>query len=95
MDDISWRATNRADTTARPQTRTEVMLGEIWCAVLKCDEVRLHDSFFDVGGKSLLVCRMTAMIKNAFNVTISFRTVLDNPTLQKLANVIDNSRTAR
>jgi len=43
---------------APPRTRLERSIAEVWCRVLGVDEVGVDDSFFEVGGHSLLMLRV-------------------------------------
>ena len=72
-----------------PRTPTEQALAGIWQAVLKVPEVGAHDSFFDIGGHSLLAAQVMARIRQQLSVELPIRTLFDLPTLEALAAEVD------
>lgn len=60
----------------------------IWKDILLNDEVTNVDNFFDLGGHSLLIIRMLAIIKRELKVDISLRDVFEHPTVHSLASFI-------
>ena len=72
-----------------PRTPVEEVLAEIWAEVLRLERVGLHDSFFDLGGHSLLIMRLLAKIQSTFDLEISIRTVFSMPTLEAMAGEIE------
>jgi hypothetical protein len=45
----------------------------------------VHDSFFDLGGHSILVTQMVGRIRDLLPLELSLRTVFDKPTVSQLA----------
>jgi acyl carrier protein len=72
-----------------PRTPVEEVLAGIWAEVLRLERVGVHDSFFDLGGHSLLLMRLLAHVQAAFDVEISIRTVFSMPTLEAMAGEIE------
>jgi amino acid adenylation domain-containing protein len=72
-----------------PRTPVEEVLAEIWAEVLRRERVGVHDSFFDLGGHSLLIMRLLAEIKDTFDLDLSIRTVFSMPTLEAMAAEIE------
>jgi acyl carrier protein len=72
-----------------PRTPVEEVLAEIWAEVLGLEWVGVHDSFFDLGGHSLLIMRLLAKIQATFDLEISIRTVFSMPTLEAMAGEIE------
>jgi acyl carrier protein len=72
-----------------PRTAAEEALAEIWAEVLRLERVGVHDSFFDLGGHSLLIMRLLATIQATFDLELSIRTVFSMPTLEALAGEIE------
>jgi acyl carrier protein len=70
-----------------PRTLAEEALAGIWAEVLGVERVGVHDSFFDLGGHSLLIMRLLARIQATFDLEISIRTVFSMPTLEAMAGV--------
>jgi len=48
-------------TILSPRTALEKQLAELWCELLDLEEIGIDDSFFDLGGASLEVVRMTGL----------------------------------
>ncbi|SEN38260.1 amino acid adenylation domain-containing protein [Luteibacter sp. UNCMF331Sha3.1] len=57
-------------------------------AVLALPELDIRDDFFALGGHSLLAAQLTARLNREFEVTLSFRTLFDAPTIEQLAAAI-------
>jgi amino acid adenylation domain-containing protein len=72
-----------------PRTPVEEVLAGIWTEVLSRERVGVHDSFFDLGGHSLLIIRLLAEIQATFDLEISMRTVFSMPTLEAMAGEIE------
>jgi acyl carrier protein len=79
------------DRYVAPRTTVEEVLAGIWAEVLRLERVGVHDSFFDLGGHSLLIMRLIAKIQATFDVGISIRTVFLMPTLEAMAEEIERS----
>jgi acyl carrier protein len=77
------------DRYVAPRTPVEEVLAEIWAEVLRLERVGVHDSFFDLGGHSLLIMRLLAKIQATFDLEISIRTVFSMPTLEAMAGEIE------
>jgi acyl carrier protein len=77
------------DRYVAPRTLVEEVLAGIWAEVLKVERVGVHDSFFALGGHSLLIMRLLAHIQATFDLDISIRTVFSLPTLEAMAGEIE------
>ncbi|MDY7092408.1 MAG: amino acid adenylation domain-containing protein, partial [Acidobacteriota bacterium] len=69
-----------------PRNRRETLLAEIFAAVLKTQRVGVHDSFFDLGGDSILSIQIVSRAK-AQGVTLSPRQIFEHPTVAELAGL--------
>jgi acyl carrier protein len=54
-----------------PRTPLELLLAEIWQAVLGVDRVSIYDNFFDLGGHSLLSLQIIARVEKSLGLRIS------------------------
>jgi acyl carrier protein len=77
-----------ADTYVAPRTPMEQQLAEMLQDVLSVDRVGTHNSFFDLGGFSLLATRLTSRIREVFDVELSLRDLFGSPTVERLAQHI-------
>ncbi len=75
-----------------PSTDTERRLAEIWQRLLGLQEVGIHDSFFDLGGNSLLATQVTARVRDTFGVDLPFPILFELSTPAALAERIDQLR---
>ena len=78
------RATSQASYVA-PQTELEQRIAAIWQAVLGIDQVGVQDSFFDLGGHSLLLIQLHHQLCAALNQELSLIELFHYPTIRALA----------
>jgi pimeloyl-ACP methyl ester carboxylesterase len=71
-----------------PKDRIESQLVRLWEAVLGKRSIGIEDDFFELGGTSLLAARLFAQIEEAFKLSIPLVTLVQAPTITKLAKVI-------
>ena len=71
-----------------PASPEERLVAEIWSGLLDQPEIGVHDSFFEIGGHSLLASALAARLSEAFGVHTRIRTVFDNPTVAEQAAFI-------
>ncbi len=72
-----------------PETVTEQMLADIWCAELGLTRVGRDDSFFDLGGDSLSILHVMTQVEQQFHVAFRHEDVYRAPRLCDMAAVID------
>ena len=75
-------------TYAAPRNRTEEIICRIWTEVLGADKVGIHDSFFDLGGYSLLLTPLVLKLREYFHFRLSLREFFARPTVAELAEMI-------
>ncbi|WP_253267541.1 non-ribosomal peptide synthetase, partial [Streptomyces sp. NL15-2K] len=78
-----------------PRTPVEETLAGIWAEVLGTDRVGVHDSFFDLGGDSILSIRAASRIRKALSAPLSWRDLFDHPTVAQLATAAANQKVSR
>ncbi|WP_082281998.1 non-ribosomal peptide synthetase, partial [Mycobacterium colombiense] len=78
-----------ADRYCAPSTPTEEILAGIYALVLGLDRVGINDSFFDLGGDSLLATRLIAAIETRLDADLSVRTVFEAPSVRSLSQQLD------
>jgi acyl-coenzyme A synthetase/AMP-(fatty) acid ligase len=71
-----------------PHTSTEKLLADIWVEVLRAERISIDDNFFVLGGHSLLAAQVVARLRQAGFANVSLRTLLDAPTVRKLAAAV-------
>lgn len=66
-------------------------LSSLWKRLLGHDSFEPNDSFFDVGGHSLVANRLCLAIEETFGVRLTVIDVFDNPTLTQQFQVISSA----
>ncbi|MFJ1910212.1 condensation domain-containing protein, partial [Streptomyces sp. NPDC088156] len=84
-----------ADPAGRPRGEDEERLARIFAEVLALPAVGAHDSFYDIGGNSLLGGEVTARVRKEFQVELSLGDMLGNPTVAELAALLRRVEPAR
>ncbi|MDA1677504.1 non-ribosomal peptide synthetase [Bacillus cereus group sp. TH152-1LC] len=73
-----------------PKTEAQKKLSVIFKKFLGLNEIYIKQSFFDLGGHSLMATRVVSVINSTFNVRISIRDFFENDTIESLGKVICN-----
>nr|MBA3413817.1 AMP-binding protein [Chloroflexia bacterium] len=76
---------------APPRTTTEERLAHIWADLVGVERVGIHDDFFDLGGHSLLVARMVAVVAAEFGRDLPVRALFEAPTIAELAERVERA----
>ena len=71
-----------------PASAIEEVLAGIYAQVLGLDRVGVEESFFDLGGDSLLAMRVIAAVNTGMDAGLSVRTMFEAPTVAQLASRI-------
>ncbi|WP_212986930.1 non-ribosomal peptide synthase/polyketide synthase [Actinoplanes auranticolor] len=72
-----------------PRTPAERLVARIWSEVLGVARIGATDSFFELGGDSILSMRVTSRLRESTGVRVSPRAVFAAPTLAGLAALLD------
>jgi acyl carrier protein len=67
----------------------------IWRTVLGVERLGLRDSFFELGGDSLLGIRLLGMIREKWDIDLSMAALFDHPTVAGAAAQVENILWAR
>ena len=71
-----------------PRTDIERTLVGFWQDLLGVGQVGVEDSFFDLGGHSLIAVRLFAMVKKAYRVEFPISVLFEAPTIALCAAMI-------
>ena len=72
-----------------PRNEMEKNIVDIFCDVLKLDQLGINSNFFENGGQSLLAISVISKIKKELGLTIPISKLFENPTPKSLAEKID------
>src|SRR5690606_36180642 len=71
-----------------PRTHLEMRVAAVFTEVLGRPVPGAEDSFFDIGGNSLLATRLAAALHADFEVDLPVRQIFDAPTVADIAALI-------
>ncbi|WP_166418521.1 type I polyketide synthase [Cochlodiniinecator piscidefendens] len=71
-----------------PSNDIERTLAGFWQDLLGVEQVGVEDSFFDLGGHSLVAVRLFAMVKKAYQIDFPISILFEAPTITKCAALI-------
>ncbi|MBU2713154.1 non-ribosomal peptide synthetase, partial [Zooshikella harenae] len=78
-----------------PATETEQTVMVLWQQLLAIEEpISTTTNFFDIGGNSLLIMRVNAMVKATFGVDLAIGAVFEQPTIGQLSRLLDQQLNA-
>jgi thioesterase domain-containing protein/acyl carrier protein len=77
-----------------PRTECERRLQGLWEELLRVYPVGVRDDFFELGGDSLLAMRLFLGVQQRFGCDLPAGVLLEDPTIEHLATLIDKPRPA-
>jgi len=86
-------AAPRANHVA-PRSEVERKIAAIWQAVLGVEAVGVTDSFFDLGGHSLLIVQVHNQLRRSFDTNITIAQMFQYPTVEALAAYVQQPQAA-
>jgi amino acid adenylation domain-containing protein len=96
LPDPGHRATTAPDVPFElPTGHTETHLAAIWQELLGVSGIGRNDDFFALGGHSLMALRMFSRINREFNKSLPLATLIQHPTIAKLATMLEPPPSAR
>jgi NAD(P)-dependent dehydrogenase (short-subunit alcohol dehydrogenase family)/acyl carrier protein len=79
---------------AAPSSKVEQELAGIWQRLLGIGKVGRNDSFFRLGGHSLVAIQLINRVRDTFEVEMDIRSSFEAPTIAELAERIEQARQA-
>ncbi|MFH8349527.1 beta-ketoacyl synthase N-terminal-like domain-containing protein [Streptomyces sp. NPDC018045] len=83
-----------ASAYAAPRSATERQLCAAWQELLGIDRVGVDDSFFDLGGSSLVAIQLVATVNKALGATLTVARLYEALTVARLAALVDGAAAA-
>ena len=78
-----------AEGFVAPRGDTEARLAEIWSDLFDGRAVGVRDSFFHLGGDSVVAAQLTARVRSVFEVEMSIENVFEAPTVEEQARWLE------
>lgn len=80
--------TNHLNKIVAPRNNIDKVIISELKTLLNCKEISIEDSFFDLGGDSLVAISLSIALSNKLNANISVKTILNNPVISNLSDII-------
>jgi amino acid adenylation domain-containing protein len=95
LDRAALATQARPGRAARPDSRFEAnavlqALATMWAEVLEATPSSGSDDFFELGGDSLRMMRLIALVEARWSVDVGIRSLFENSTLQKMARLLES-----
>jgi acyl-CoA synthetase (AMP-forming)/AMP-acid ligase II len=90
---VDERPEIRAGGNAAPASEMERVLAGIWGEVLEMESVGVEDSFFQLGGHSLMAMRVMMLIHETFGVELDLRKLFELQTVRAMAPAVEQAVT--
>ncbi len=74
-----------------PASKLEQQIAGIWRQLLRLEEIGVHDSFFELGGNSLLGVDLTRIMKDALRVEIPMYALYESSTVRAMTEFVEQS----
>jgi amino acid adenylation domain-containing protein len=71
-----------------PRTQVEREVAQVWSEFLHVEPIGIYDSFFNLGGHSLLLTQLASRISETFQVDMPLGAFFENPTVAQITSVI-------
>ena len=73
---------------AAPRSELERIIADLWQSALQVEKVGVYDSFFDLGGHSLLMIQVHGKLQESTGQEFSIIDMFKHPTVNSLANYL-------
>ncbi|WP_160643690.1 type I polyketide synthase [Chengkuizengella marina] len=66
-------------------TEIEKKIAGIWVQILGYEELDVNDNFFEIGGDSILITKVHALVEQSFQIQVTVADLFSYPTIAKLS----------
>jgi acyl carrier protein len=77
------------DTGRQPQTHEEKVIASVWAELLGIPDPPADANFFELGGYSVAVLRLAAMLQEAFGLPVPVADLFEHPTIESQAALVE------
>ncbi len=84
IDSVKLKGKNKGE-----YTKTEKSIASIWKEVLGYDEFNINDSFFEIGGDSIMITRVHSFLEEKYPGKVQVGDLFAYPTISKIASFIN------
>jgi len=74
---------------APPETELERSIAQVWAELLGTAQVGIRDSYYELGGDSLLATQIVTRLRDRYGLAISLRQFLEAGTVASLARLLE------
>jgi amino acid adenylation domain-containing protein len=89
LPEPGWSSADQPDTYVAPRAHLEQTVAKVWWEVLGLQQIGIHESFFALGGHSLLVMQLLARFQSTVGFTLPLHTFFAAPTIAEMAHAIE------
>ena len=90
--EMHQRPRNLATPYQAPRTPLEESIAGVWQEVLGIEPIGVNDSYFDMGGHSLLAPKLLLNLAKEIHLDVPIPLFLEHPTVAQLAEVVEGIR---
>lgn len=72
-------------------TDTQARVIKLWRDIIGVGNINIYESFFEIGGNSLMAINLVSNIQREFNIDIKVGDVFEKSTVKEMCDFIDNS----
>ena len=72
-----------------PRSEVEIKMAKLWEQTLHIDKVGIHDSFFELGGDSVLAAQILAKARKVYGISINPQDAFQSFTIEHLAGMLE------
>jgi acyl-CoA synthetase (AMP-forming)/AMP-acid ligase II/thioesterase domain-containing protein/acyl carrier protein len=88
LDSRGAGLTGKQEAFVGPRTDLEAKVANIWCQVLRLEEVSVHDTFFSLGGDSLAAVEAISQLSQTLNIDLESASFSNTPTVAAMAELV-------
>jgi phthiocerol/phenolphthiocerol synthesis type-I polyketide synthase E len=86
---------NLRNAYVAPRNELERRIGGVWVQLLGIEEIGVHDSFFELGGNSLLGLQVVQRLRRDLHIPVPLTIIYEGPTVASLARLLTSANDAQ